>query len=177
VIASQGLGAATATIAKEAGVSNGSLFLYFDTKAMLVNELYVSLKTEMVATAVEGLPVDAGAREQLLHMWSRWLRWATTHPEKRRTLAQFDVSEDITEESHRAVSLAFGGIAELLEGIRVDGPMKDASLGFVLTLTTAMAEATIDAIIREPAEAEARSRVGFDAMWRALSGSSLPTTG
>ncbi len=39
VIACQGLGAATATIAKEAAVSNGSLFLYFDTKATLFNEL------------------------------------------------------------------------------------------------------------------------------------------
>jgi AcrR family transcriptional regulator len=33
VIASEGLGAPTATIAKEAGVSNGSLFTYFETKA------------------------------------------------------------------------------------------------------------------------------------------------
>jgi hypothetical protein len=38
VIASQGLGAATATIAKEAGVSNGSLFTYFETKADLLND-------------------------------------------------------------------------------------------------------------------------------------------
>ena len=41
VIASQGLGAATATIAKEAGVSNGSLFTYFQTKADLFNQLYI----------------------------------------------------------------------------------------------------------------------------------------
>ena len=56
VIASRGLAAATATIAKQAGVSNGSLFLYFDTKAMLLNELYVSLKTEMGAAAIAGSP-------------------------------------------------------------------------------------------------------------------------
>jgi AcrR family transcriptional regulator len=45
VIAGEGLGAATATIAKEAGVSNGSLFTYFETKADLLNRLYVELKT------------------------------------------------------------------------------------------------------------------------------------
>jgi AcrR family transcriptional regulator len=33
VIAAQGLAAPTATIAKEAGVANGSLFNYFETKA------------------------------------------------------------------------------------------------------------------------------------------------
>ena len=59
VIAVQGLGAATATIAREAGVSNGSLFTYFDTKADLLNQLYLELKTEMGAAA------DAGAARRL----------------------------------------------------------------------------------------------------------------
>ncbi len=109
-------------------------------------------------------------------MWSRWLRWATTYPEKRRTLAQLDVSEDITADSNQTVSRAFTGIAELLERSRVAGPMQDAPLGFVLTLTSAIAEATIDAMIREPAEADAHSRVGFAAMWRVLAGSPVPAT-
>ena len=37
VIAAEGLGAATAAIAQEAGVSNGSLFTYFETKTELFN--------------------------------------------------------------------------------------------------------------------------------------------
>ena len=56
VIASQGLGAPTATIAKEAGISNGSLFTYFETKADLLNHLYVELKTEMAAAATRRTP-------------------------------------------------------------------------------------------------------------------------
>ena len=55
VIAAQGLGAATATIAREAGVSNGSLFTYFDTKADLLNQLYLELKTDMAAAALFGV--------------------------------------------------------------------------------------------------------------------------
>ena len=77
VIAAQGLGAPTATIAKEAGVSNGSLFTYFDTKADLFNQLYLELKTEMAAAALGGLPAGADVRGQCSHMWSGWLRWAT----------------------------------------------------------------------------------------------------
>jgi AcrR family transcriptional regulator len=174
VIGSQGLGAATATIAKEAGVSNGSLFLYFDTKATLMNELYVSLKTEMGAAAIAGLPAGSEPRAQVLHMWTQWLRWATTNPEKRRALAQLEVSDDITAESHRTVGVALNGIAGLLERSRANGPIHDVSLGFVLTLASAMADATIDAMIREPAEAETYSRVAFDAIWRVLAGTSLP---
>lgn len=176
VIASQGLGAATATIAKEAGVSNGSLFVYFDTKAALLNELYVALKTEMTAAAIAGLPAEGEPREQVFHMWTQWLGWATANPEKRRALAQLDVADDITADSHRTVQSAFRGIADLLERSRADGPLRDAPLGFALSLTSAIADATIDAMIREPAEAEARSRVAFDAMWRVLAGSSVPAT-
>ncbi|WP_282089345.1 TetR/AcrR family transcriptional regulator [Streptomyces tendae] len=167
-IASQGLGVPTAAIAKEAGVSNGSLFVYFDTKAALLNELYVALKTEMVATALAGLPVESEPRERVLHMWMQWLRWATISPEKRRALAQLQVSDDITAASHQAVNSASSAIADLLEQSRAGGPMQDAPLSFVLTLTNAIAETTIDAIIREPAEAETLTRVAFDAIWRVI---------
>jgi AcrR family transcriptional regulator len=98
VIAVQGLGAATAAIAKEAGVSNGSLFVYFDTKPTLFNELYLELKLDMGTSAMSGLPADAGIREQFHHVWTRWTGWATSFPEKRRALAQLGVSEDITDD-------------------------------------------------------------------------------
>lgn len=49
VIAAQGLGAPTAAIAQEAGVSNGSLFTSFEMKADLLNRVYVELKAEMAA--------------------------------------------------------------------------------------------------------------------------------
>jgi AcrR family transcriptional regulator len=166
VIASQGLGAPTAAIAKEAGVSNGSLFIYFDTKATLLNELYVSLKSEMVAAATDGLPAESDPREQVLHLWNQWLDWAASCPEKRRALAHLDVSDDITAESHRIVSGGFSRVANLLDRSRANGPMQDAPLGFVLELMTAIAETTIDSIAGDPAHADLNREFGFEAMWR-----------
>src|SRR5690242_2036645 len=85
VIASEGLAAATtAVIAKEAGVSNGSVFVYFDTKAMLLNELYLALKAEMTAAATAGLDAGGEPRDQVRHLWTQWLRWAAANPHKRR---------------------------------------------------------------------------------------------
>jgi AcrR family transcriptional regulator len=168
VIAGQGLGAATATIAKEAGVSNGSLFTYFDTKADLLNQLYLELKTEMGTAALGGLPADGDVREQILRMWSRWLRWATSYPEKRRALAQLQVSDEITSLTHQAGSRAMTGVAELLERSRENGPMRDAPLAFVVALANALAEATIDFIIDDPDNADAHARTGFDAFWRMI---------
>ena len=160
VIASQGLGAATATIAEEAGVSNGSLFTYFETKADLMNHLYMELKAEMAAAALDRLPTESDIRKQALHMWSHWLRWATSCPEKRRTLAHLGVSDDITSESHQTAGQMMAGIAKILERSRENGPMRDAPLGFVAALMNALAEATIDFIIRDPANADKHGMAG-----------------
>jgi AcrR family transcriptional regulator len=166
VIASQGLGAATATIAKEAEVSNGSLFTYFETKADLFNQLYIELKTEMASAALDGLPAERDIRDQLFHTWTNWLRWATSCPEKRRTLAHLDVSDEITLESHQSASRTGAGLAVLLERSRANGPMRDAPLGFVAALMGALAEATIDFIIRDPTNADKHGKAGFEALWR-----------
>ena len=168
VIAAQGLGAPTALIAQEAGVSNGSLFTYFETKADLLNQLYVELKTEMGAAALHELPVGSGLRAQVLSMWCGWLRWATSCPAKRRALALLDVSGDIIPESRHAVRQTMAGIAELLERSRKKGPMRDAPLEFVVALMSAMADTTVDFMIRDPAHANEHCLAAFDAAWRIL---------
>lgn len=170
-IAAQGLGASTATIARQAGVSNGSLFVYFDTKAALLNELFVTLKTEMAQSSLVGLPIEGEPRRQLLHVWTQWMRWATASPEKRRALAQLLVSDDITAASHESVNIAFAEMADLLERSRAGGPMQDAPLIFVLDLVNTIAETTIDTLIRDPADAETITGLAFDATWRVIAGS------
>jgi AcrR family transcriptional regulator len=168
VIAAQGLSAPTAVIAREAGVSNGSLFTYFETKADLFNQLYVELKAETGAAALDGLPTESDIRKQVFHMWSHWLRWAASSPEKRRTLAHLDVSDDITPESREIGHQTMAGAAKLLERSRANGPMRDAPLGFVVSLMNALADATVDFMIRDPANANKHNMAAFDAMWRML---------
>ena len=165
VIAAQGLGAPTATIAKEAGVSNGSLFTYFETKADLLNHLYMALKVEMAAAAIGGLPSERDIRSQLLHMWTHWLRWATSCPEKRRALAHLCVSDEITPESRQNAGDAFTSIRDLLERSRENGPMRDVPLGFLVALMSALADATIDFVIRDPANADSHCAAAFEALW------------
>jgi AcrR family transcriptional regulator len=168
VIAAQGLSAPTAVIAKEAGVANGSLFNYFPTKADLLNALYLELKAEMASVALDGLPVASDLRHQALHMWSHWLHWAASYPERRRTLVHLGVSDDITAASHRTGHQAMAGIAELLERSRANGPMRDMPLGFVMGLMNATADATIDFMIRDPVHAVKHCAAGFEATWRMI---------
>ena len=166
VIAEQGLSAPTATIAREAGVSNGSLFNYFDTKADLLNQLYRDLKAEMGAAALDRLPAERDVREQLRHIWSHWLRWATASSEKRRALTHLDVSGDVTPESRRIASQALAEVQKVLQRSYRDGPLRDAPPGFVIALMSALADTTIDFMVSDPAHADAHAAIAFDALWR-----------
>ena len=168
IIASQGLAAPTALIAKRAGVSNGSLFTYFATKAVLLNDLFTELKRESAAAALGGLPIESDARAQMRHMWTQWLHWAVSHPDKRRALTHLGVSDDITPASHRAGRQAFAEFAELLERSRANGPMRDMPIGLFAALMTGVAEAAMDFMMRDPANADTTCEDAFRAVWRMI---------
>lgn len=168
VIVTQGLSAPTAMIAQEAGVANGSLFTYFQTKADLFNQLYLELKAEMASAALKGLPAGAELRDQVFHIWSNWMGWALSNPEKRRALAQLVVSDEITPAARAAGHKTMAGVGGLLERSRANGPLRNVPMGFVAALMNALAEATMDFMIHDPTNAKKHCKAGFDALWRVI---------
>lgn len=170
VIAAQGLGAPTAVIAREAGIANGSLFTYFATKADLYDQLYLELKTGMAIASMDEIAREAPRPEQFARAWSNWMRWAVSNPDKRRALALLDVSDDIAQETRTASHQAMADVAEMLEQARSRGPLRDAPMAFVVAMMNALAEATMDFMVNDPAHADEYCRVGFDALSRMLGG-------
>jgi AcrR family transcriptional regulator len=168
VVAAQGLGAPTAAIAKEAGVSNGSLFTYFETKADLFNQLYLEIKAEAAEAALDDLPVKADIRKQAQHSWARSLDWAMEFPAKRRVLALLTVSDDITPASKAAGHKIMAGVAAQIDRSRKEGPMRNAPLMFVVAIMNAIMDSTIDFMTRDKANAQKHSKAGFEALWRAI---------
>ena len=168
VIVTQGLGAQTAVIAREAGVASGSLFTYFETKRVLFNELYLELKAEMGSAAMANLPRDAALHAQLLSAWSNWMHWVIRDPDKRHALARLSVSEEITPETRELGHKSMAGLAELLEQCRAAGPMQEASMSFVVSVMSSLAETTMDFMLQDPPNAEKHCQLGFGALWRTL---------
>jgi len=168
VIVAEGLSAPTATIAHEAGVANGTLFTYFETKADLLNQLYLELKTEMASAALEGLPGGGDLRKQAFHIWNNWMNWAVSNAEKRRALEQLGVSDEITPVTRNASHKSMAGIAEVMKQIRANGTMRNVPMGFVAAIMNSLAEATMDFMIQDKANRKKHCKAGFDAFWRAL---------
>jgi AcrR family transcriptional regulator len=167
VIVLQGLSAPTMVIAKEAGIANGSLFTYFQTKTDLFNQLFLELKAELAAGSMN-LPVEAEVHEQFFNLWKKWMDWAIANPDKRRALAQLSVSDDITPETRVAGHKMMASVADLLDRSRAQGPMRKVSMAFLVALMNSVAETTMDFMTQDPANAKKHSKEGFDAFWRML---------
>jgi hypothetical protein len=144
------------------------LFTYFETKADLLNQLYIGLKAEMASVAMSGFPEKAKLRDQAYHIWANWMRWAVGAPEKRRALAQLTVSEEITPTSCAQGHKSMANVAELMERIRTNGPMRDAPLRFVFAIMNSLAETTMDFMVQDPSNSDKHCKAGFDAFWRVI---------
>jgi AcrR family transcriptional regulator len=168
VIAAQGLTAPTASIARAAGVSNGALFTYFDTKAALLNALYLQLKADMAQATMAGLPLYTDLRVQMRHVWDHWVAWALAHPDERKVLAYLAVSHDITPATRDAAGHTYAGVARLLDQSRAQGVLRDVPLMFAGTLVMALLDATVNYMTLDAAAAPAHAAAGFDALWRML---------
>lgn len=165
VIARRGVSAPTAMISSEAGIANGTLFTYFETKADLFNALYLELQQDM-AGAWESLPAQADRREQLVSVWSNWVCWAVRAPDKRRAMAQLDFCAEITPATRAACDQIMTGVGILVGRVRAKGAMRDTSPEFLTAIVRSLAEATMDFMVSDPANASAHCRAGFDALWR-----------
>ncbi|MBI1285582.1 MAG: TetR family transcriptional regulator [Thiobacillus sp.] len=169
LVAEQGLGAATAEIAKRAGVPHGSVFTYFGTKSELLNAVYLELKTELINTVSAAMPAGDDTRLQLHHLWVSWTHWGASNPSKRRVLAQLSVSDQITELSRKAAYEGAGSSLALMRRASANGALRDAPLQYVGALVETSVATTTDFMIRDPAQADAFCKFGFEAVWRALS--------
>jgi len=85
-------GTATAKIAKEAGVANGTLFQYFKTKDELVVVLYLHLKEELKEYTSKNTAKNANIKETLKTQVLAALHWALENPIKFRFIQQFHTS-------------------------------------------------------------------------------------
>jgi AcrR family transcriptional regulator len=166
VIAAQGLGAATAGIARGAGVANGTLFNYFPTKAELLNALYLELKSEVAATL--GLGSADDLRGQTFHAWSRWVAWGASHPDKHASLWLLEASNEVTPDSRAAAHALLQDVEDLIDRARAGGTLRDQPLSFVVAMVEQLAGVTMGFMARDPGGAEAYCGAAFETLWRGI---------
>jgi AcrR family transcriptional regulator len=170
VFAERGLTAApTSEISKQAGVAEGTLFTYFETKGDLINALYREIKLELADAMMSGFPRKKSVRTRLRHVWDSYVDWGVANPEQRNVLTQLQVSGMLSKESIEAGSAPFVEIQNMTRDaidrhiFRADLPIE-----LISKMLGALAEATMDLIALKPAMASKYRNAGFEIYWTGI---------
>lgn len=91
-IARYGMRVQTEEIAKLAGVSKGTLFLYFSSKEDLFHHLHNYLKNDLLLAVATEYPSNKSIERQFRHVWESYLEWAYRANANYRALIQLEMS-------------------------------------------------------------------------------------
>lgn len=85
-------GASIASIAQRAAVGAGTIYRYFPSKDVLINELYQQLHDKIRTALLDGYDVDTHLRVQFLHLGMALLRYFIANPLDLQYLEQYHSS-------------------------------------------------------------------------------------
>lgn len=168
LVATQGIGAPTAKIARNAGVAEGTLFTYFATKDELLNALFLRLETELASAMLDSLPEGGDAKARVRHIWDGLIDWGAAHPLELMAIRQLKVSDRLSEQSRERGRSLFREMRVVLDAClagRVDPQRTDFYLGSVLG---GLVEITLEAIAASPKNHKLFKDAGFDLFWKGI---------
>lgn len=160
----------TSAISKAAGVAEGTLFTYFASKEVLVNELYRALKTELAEVMLADWPEEADPMTRYRHTWDRYVYWGVDNPEKCKVVSQLKVSDQLSEESRAAGMAPFVRLEVLAQDCIGKKLIRDRPLPFLGAMFCAMAETTMVFVAqaRTPKDRLACCTAGFETFWQGV---------
>ena len=167
LFAERGLAAApTSEISRRAGVAEGTLFTYFETKDDLINSLYREIKLELADAMMSDFPRKKNVRTRLRHVWDRYVNWGIANPKQRKVLAQLQVSEVLTKEFRDAGGTPFVEFQTMIrDAIEQRIFRNDLPAELISKSLAALVEATIDLTVANPSKAKAYRDSGFQMFW------------
>lgn len=169
VFAERGISnAPTSAISAAAGVAEGTLFTYFKTKDVLINELYRELRREVDREMVD-YPYTADPYTRLRYVWDRYLNLAIKFPKRLKVLQQLRVSGRLLKDAE-APNVAIMELLQTTRDAAKEGGIPHTQDELLVLLFRAQAEATVE-FINAHRELEAESReLGFKLIWKGLTG-------
>ncbi len=76
-------------IADKAGVGAGTIYIYFENKDALINEIYLELEKKITSAIQEGYSASQPIKERFIHLWIGLLQYIIEHPLHFRYMEQY----------------------------------------------------------------------------------------
>lgn len=157
----------TSLIAKEAGVANGTLFNHFPSKEILINQLYLTCKTSLVAAIDAGLATSSEVKEQIRGIWESSIHWGLTEKEQYLFFQQYSNSPFIQQETRDAGRLQFAPFIDFLEKGMEEGKLKRVPVDLIMSMMFSIIASTIEILLldREKQKDRIYMESSFSMLW------------
>jgi AcrR family transcriptional regulator len=151
-------------IAKDAGVSAGIIYHYFENKDDLIDELYRAAKADLGVAIIAGFDEAQPLREQLRRMWLNAVGYFVHHPQETTFIEQYMKSPFYRAEIHAEYHESYQLMIDTMERAQREQIIKNLPVMVIYSLTFDVASSLVqkqaaglveltDGIIEQVAEA------------------------
>jgi len=162
-------GTPTSKIAKEAGVSNGTLFHYFATKEDLIKELYITIKNDLNQFLFSKITPEDGIEVIIKKVFIYFIYWALENREKNHYIQQVLFSSHISQISESVLMEQSQKHIQLIEEAKSTKIIKDLPTDLIYTLANSHLMGIYNYVVNLPAdEQKPIIENGFEMLWDML---------
>ncbi len=168
-VALHGMGAQTEEIARQAGVSKGTLFLYFSSKEDLFIGLHRCLENELVSLIAATYPAHASIERQFRHTWECYFEWSWRSDAKHKALRQLEMSSRFQKSTYgNALFSAINSVASSANQHSIPSNQAAAFL-FLCNVMESIVTTVLEMIAINPGGFEELKSLGWITFWGAAS--------
>ncbi|MCP3968127.1 MAG: TetR/AcrR family transcriptional regulator [Lentisphaerae bacterium] len=128
-------GTAMSKIAREAGVSAGIIYHYFESKDDLILELYNSLIKELMNALLKGFDNSKSLEDQIKKLFEDIFRYNLANPQAAMFIRQYKASPYYTHESNSQNQQYIDPIVSCVQKAKKQGIIKDLPDTVIAVLT------------------------------------------
>lgn len=162
-------GTAVPDIAARAGVGAGTIYRYFPSKEVLVNELFRTEKMRFARECMDGIPLTTGARELFRTLWMRMARFSIANTESLLFLELHHHADYLDAESRALEQRMMALFAQVVVTAQSRGELKEAPPRLLMSMVIGGFVGVVRCARDEGQSlADARWELAEQCMWEAI---------
>lgn len=161
-------GTSTAKIAKEAGVSNGTLFHHFKTKEALISTLYLKTKEGYRDYLLEHMGPCKTTKSKVKQFWFSCAEWTLENRDSMTFFTMFSNSPYIDTLSKEEASRNFKFMFELIQQAIDEEILIDVDPNLIANYIVATVQAFANFVKDNPDKIEEYIDMAFGMFWRSV---------